>query len=281
MTQNTLNYNRVAEAIRYLKDHFKDQPNLDEVAEKVHLSPFHFQRLFTEWAGVSPKKFLQYLSVEHAKSVLRNKGATLSEAAYETGLSGTGRLHDLFTGIEGMTPGEYKNGGESLDIHYNFEESPFGTILLASTSRGICYMAFAEDQEHALAELQKHFPNARYTRMSDRIQQNALQIFSPVPLRPEQIKLHLKGTDFQLKVWQALLQIPMGHLTSYGALATAINQPGASRAVGSAVGDNPVAFIIPCHRVIRSSGSIGQYHWGSDRKTAMIGWEAARTHNLS
>jgi AraC family transcriptional regulator of adaptative response/methylated-DNA-[protein]-cysteine methyltransferase len=280
MTQDMLNYNRVAGAIDYLKTHFKDQPNLDEVAEKINLSPFHFQRLFTDWAGVSPKKFLQYLSVEHAKNILKDKQSTLMDAAYETGLSGTGRLHDLFVKIEGMTPGEFKNGGENLSINYSFAESPFGDILVASTPKGICYMAFAEDQEQAFCELNAAFPNARYIQVVDLIQQNALYVFTHDWDKLSQVKLHLKGTEFQLKVWQTLLKIPMGQLSTYGEIAGAINNPKASRAVGSAIGDNPVAFIIPCHRVIQSTGNFGQYHWGSTRKTAMIGWEAAKTLNV-
>jgi len=279
MTQDMLNYNRIAGAIDYLKTHFKDQPNLDEVAEKINLSPFHFQRLFTEWAGVSPKKFLQYLSVEHAKNILKDKQSTLMDAAYETGLSGTGRLHDLFIKIEGMTPGEFKNGGENLGINYSFAESPFGDILVASTPKGICYMAFAENREQAFIELKAAFPNARYTQVVDFIQQNALYVFTHDWDKLSQVKLHLKGTEFQLKVWQTLLKIPMGQLSTYGEIARVISNPKASRAVGSAIGDNPVAFIIPCHRVIQSTGNFGQYHWGSTRKTAMIGWEAAKTLN--
>ena len=273
------NYDRVEEAIEYLNTHFKSQPGLDEVAEKIHLSPYHFQRLFTDWAGVSPKKFLQYISIEHAKNILKEKKASLFDAAFETGLSGTGRLHDLFINIEGMTPGEYKNGGENLSINYSFAESPFGNILVASTSKGICYMAFAGDEKEALEALQKNFPNARYRQMVDLIQQNALYIFTHDWKDLNKIKLHLKGTAFQIKVWEALLKIPMGRLSTYGHIAEHLNTPKASQAVGSAVGANPVAFLIPCHRVIQSTGLFGQYHWGSIRKTAMIGWEAAKIAN--
>lgn len=275
-TQESINYHRIAEAIDYLKDNFRDQPNLDEIAERIHLSPFHFQRLFTDWAGVSPKKFLQYLSVEYAKSILKEKQATLSDAAYETGLSGTSRLHDLFINIEGMTPGEYKNGGENLAINYSYAESPFGNILVASTFKGICHMAFADDEQQALQELQQNFANAQFRQVVDIIQQNALYIFTQDWKKINQVKLHLKGTDFQIKVWDTLLKIPMGRLATYGSIAEEINNPKASRAVGSAIGDNPVAFLIPCHRVIQSTGTIGQYHWGSTRKTMMIGWEAAK-----
>lgn len=275
-TQDSINYNRIAEAIDYIKHNFKEQPGLDEVAEKIHLSPFHFQRLFTEWAGVSPKKFLQYLSVEYAKSILKERQATLFDAAYETGLSGTGRLHDMFIKIEGMTPGEFRNGGENLSINYSFAESPFGNILVASTSKGICYMAFADDEQKTLQEFQNNFPNAHYRQMVDLIQQNALYIFTHDWNKLNQIKLHLKGTDFQIKVWETLLKIPMGKLSTYGNIAHSIENVNASRAVGSAIGSNPVAFLIPCHRVIQSTGLSGQYHWGSTRKAAMIGWEAAR-----
>lgn len=275
--QEKTNYSRIAEAIGYIKENFKTQPGLEEVAEKIHVSPFHFQRLFTEWAGVSPKKFLQYITVEHAKKMLKENQATLFDTAFETGLSGTGRLHDLFINIEGMSPGEYKNGGESLTINYSFAETPFGNILVASTPRGICHMAFADDEKQALDSLQEMFPNAAYHQMVDLAQQNVLYIFTHDWTELNQIKLHLKGTEFQLKVWETLLKIPLGQLATYGHIAKHIQQPTASRAVGTAIGDNPVAFLIPCHRVIQSTGVFGQYHWGSIRKTAMIGWEAAKS----
>jgi AraC family transcriptional regulator of adaptative response/methylated-DNA-[protein]-cysteine methyltransferase len=280
-TQESINYQRIADAINYIRLNFKEQPNLDEVAEKVNLSPFHFQRMFTEWAGISPKKFLQYLSVEYAKGILKEKQATLFDAAFETGLSGTGRLHDLFINIEGMTPAEYKNGGKALIINYSFAESPFGDILVASTTKGICYLAFADDKEEAFGQLQAQFPNATYHQVVDMTQQNALFIFKKDWSKLSTVKLHLKGTAFQLKVWEALLHIPMGGLYTYGALAQNIDQPSASRAVGSAVGDNPVAFLIPCHRVIRSTGEFGQYHWGATRKSAIIGWEAAQVNKIA
>jgi AraC family transcriptional regulator of adaptative response/methylated-DNA-[protein]-cysteine methyltransferase len=275
-TQQSINYQRIAEAIDYIQQNFKTQPDLDEVAEKIHISPFHFQRLFTEWAGVSPKKFLQYLSVEYAKNILKNEQATLSDVAFETGLSGTGRLHDLFINIEGMTPGEYKNGGSMLTIHYSFAETPFGNVLVASTTKGICHMAFAETEADAVAQLTNRFPNAQYQQITDLIQQNALRIFSHGWENASEIKLHLKGSEFQIKVWETLLKIPSGKLSTYGTIAQTIGNPNASRAVGTAIGDNPVAYIIPCHRVIQASGNFGQYHWGSTRKAAMIGWEAAK-----
>lgn len=275
--QEKINYERIADAISYIRLNFKTRPDLDEVAEKINLSPFHFQRLFTDWAGTSPKKFLQYLSLEHAKSVLKDQQATLFDTAYHTGLSGTGRLHDLFISLEGMTPAEYKNGGAALTISYSFAESPFGNIIVASTPKGICHMAFADDRQTAFDELQQQFPNAVYRQFADTMQQNALFIFRKDWSQLANIKLHLKGTAFQLKVWEALLKIPTGGLNTYLGIAQNINAPNASRAVGSAVGDNPVAFLIPCHRVIKSTGEFGQYHWGATRKSAIIGWEAARS----
>jgi AraC family transcriptional regulator of adaptative response/methylated-DNA-[protein]-cysteine methyltransferase len=274
--QQNINYTRIAKAIDYIKTNFKQQPNLDEVAEKVHLSPFHFQRLFSEWAGTSPKKFLQYTTVEYAKTLLKENKATLFETAHETGLSGTSRLHDLFINIEGMTPAEYKNGGKGLAINYSFAESPFGNILVASTEKGICFMAFADEEDVAFQTMQNHFPKAHFKQMVDLIQQNALYIFTHDWTKLNRIKLHLKGTDFQLKVWQTLLKIPLGQLTTYGAIANEIENPNASRAVGTAIGSNPVAFLIPCHRVIQSTGIFGGYMWGNTRKTAIIGWEGAK-----
>jgi len=277
-TQDQINYQRIAQAIDYLKENFKSQPGLDEVAEKVHLSPSRFQRLFTEWAGTSPKKFLQYISVEHAKKVLKAE-ATLFDTAFETGLSSTSRLHDLFVRIEGMTPAEYKNGGKGLPVNYSFADSPFGSLLVASTSKGICHMAFEDHEEKALKDLQQKFPNATFQRKLDLMQQNALFLFQSDWSRLQEIKLHLRGTDFQLKVWESLLKIPMGRLSTYGDIAKKIGAPKASRAVGTAIGSNPVAYLIPCHRVIQSTGYIGGYRWGNTRKTAIIGWEASK-YNL-
>lgn len=275
--QEHINYTRIAKAIGYIQQNYREQPTLEEIAEKVHLSPFHFQRLFTDWAGVSPKKFLQFISVQHAKKMLATSQATLFETAHSTGLSGTGRLHDLFVTIEGMTPGEYKNQGRDLAINYSFSASGFGDILAASTAKGLCYMAFTDDRGSALSALQRCFPKARFTQGRDKIQENALRIYAQDWSRLNTVKLHLKGTDFQLKVWEALLRIPTGNLVTYGTIAQAIQQPRASRAVGTAIGNNPIAFLIPCHRVIQSTGALGGYKWGTARKSAIIGWEAARS----
>ncbi len=273
--QEQIHFDRIARAIEYIKENFKKQPSLDDIVATVHLSPFHFQRLFFDWAGVSPKKFMQYLSLEYAKNLLKNGQPSLLDAVPETGLSGSSRLHDLFVNIERMTPGEFKNGGEALRIHYSFAESPFGKLMVASTSRGVCSVAFEADETLALSHLKRHFPNALYVQMVDKFQQNALFIFQKDWSRLDEIKLHLNGTPFQLKVWESLLKIPMGNLTTYGDIAQHIGKPKASRAVGTAIGSNPVAFLIPCHRVIQSSGQIGGYMWGTTRKSAIIGWEAA------
>jgi AraC family transcriptional regulator of adaptative response/methylated-DNA-[protein]-cysteine methyltransferase len=276
--QQNINYQKIAEAIAYIKSNFKEQPNLEDVAKQVNLSPFHFQRIFSEWAGTSPKKFLQFTTVEYAKLLLKEKQATLFETAFETGLSGTSRLHDLFINIEGMTPAEYKNGGKNLTINYSFAISIFGNIIVASTQKGICYMAFYEDESAAFSLLQNHFLNAHFILKSDLFQQNAMNIFNDDWAKLNQIKLHLKGTDFQLKVWQTLLKIPIGQLTTYGEIANKIENKNAARAVGTAIGSNPVAFLIPCHRVIQSTGLFGGYMWGNTRKTAIIGWEGVKIY---
>ena len=268
-------YDRIAKAIAYIGEHFQEQPSLDDMAAAASMSRYHFQRLFSEWAGVSPKKFMQYMSLEYAKTLLEDGKATVLDAAYATGLSGTGRLHDLFVHIERMTPGEYKRGGEGLNINYCFADSPFGRLLVAATPKGVCHMAFADDEATALDELQRQFPNAAYEQIVDRFQQDALFVFQEDWHALDQIRLHLKGSAFQLKVWECLLKIPAGRLASYGDVARAIGQPKSSRAVGTAAGDNPVAFLIPCHRVIRASGSLGRYRWGTTRKAAIMGWEAA------
>jgi AraC family transcriptional regulator, regulatory protein of adaptative response / methylated-DNA-[protein]-cysteine methyltransferase len=268
-------YDKIEKAIAYLKENFKEQPDLNEIAKQVHLSSFHFQRIFKEWAGVSPKKFLQFLSIEYAKGLLK-QNLTLSDVSFETGLSGTSRLHDLFIGIEGMTPGEFKSGGESLQINYSFAETLFGDIIIASTEKGICYLSFVNEEQMGIKILQNYFPNAGFVQKTDLMQQDALHFFKGDWTDLRKVKLHLKGTPFQIKVWQSLLQIPLGNISTYASIAENINNPGSSRAVGTAIGNNPVAYLIPCHRVIKSSGLTGEYHWGSNRKTAILGWEAAK-----
>lgn len=272
----SINFQRISEAIAFIKENLKSQPNLDQIAEKVHLSPSHFQRIFTEWAGVSPKKFMQYLSVGYAKELLKDRARTLFDTAEDIGLSSTGRLHDLFVKIEGMTPGEYKNGGENLNIAYSFGESPFGDLIVASTSKGICHLTFIKDQQEGLKSLQSRFPKASYHMEESELHKNALSFFRSDWKDGKNLKLHLKGTDFQLKVWDALLKIPQGKLTTYGSIAQKIDKPSAARAIGTAIGSNPVAFLIPCHRVIQTSGNLGGYMWGETRKSAIIGWEAAK-----
>lgn len=275
-TQQETDNARIETAIYFLIKNYRSRPGLAEVAEQANLSRYHFQRMFSEWVGVTPKQFAQYLSVEHAKKILRETRATLSDATARVGLSATSRLHDLFVNIEGMTPGEYRNGGESLTINYSFADTPFGTLITGSTAKGICYMSFADEgTEKALECLKSNFPNARYEHATDENQQRALTIFGRDWSNPGEIKLHLKGTAFRIQVWKTLLQIPAGGLATYSDIARESGHEGAQRAVGTALGDNPVVFLIPCHRVIKSSGIIGNYRYGTERKNAMIGWEAA------
>lgn len=270
---DNLDFKRIEQAINYIRTHFKEQPSLDEIAAAVNLSPFHFQRLFTRWAGVSPKKFLQYITIEYAKENLK-KQKTLFDVTMDAGLSGTSRLHDLFVKVEAMTPGEYKNRGKNLTIYYSNLETIFGPACIASTDKGICYLAFG-DKVQAHKELIEMFPQAKFIHLEQPIHHQAVSFLLNPQNAHDPLNLHIKGTDFQLKVWDALLKIPLGELTTYGNISHHLNNPNANRAVGTAVGSNPVSFIIPCHRVIRSSGELGGYHWGLNLKVAMIGWEAA------
>ncbi|WP_196892052.1 bifunctional helix-turn-helix domain-containing protein/methylated-DNA--[protein]-cysteine S-methyltransferase [Aureivirga marina] len=272
-------YNKVAEAISYIDDNFKEQPSLDDIAKHVNLSSFHFQRLFKDWVGISPKQYLKFISSNYAKSLLKKKESNLFDTAFDMGLSGTSRLHDMFITIEGMTPGEYKNGGSTLIINYSFAESLFGKIIVAATKKGICHLAFSEDNNLAFEELKEIFPNAIFHQKFDKFQEEALLIFRNDWSNLKEIKLHLKGTKFQLKVWEALLSIPYGNISTYGEIAKKIEQPLASRAVGTAIGNNPIAYLIPCHRVIQKSGNFGGYHWNPIRKKAIIGWEASKLEN--
>lgn len=276
MDKLALQYQRMADAIQFILDNFKSQPSLEEIAAAIHMSPAHFQRLFTDWAGTSPKKFLQYISIHHAKMLLSTQQPSLFDVTIDTGLSSTSRLHDLFITIEGMTPAEYKNGGENLTIQYEFADSIFGNVLIASTPIGICHLSFYENAAEALQELKDSFPKAELLASPHPIHQEALKILQPSSGDISQIKLHLKGTPFQLKVWDSLLKIPQGNLTTYGKIAASIGNTSASRAVGTAIGSNPVAYLIPCHRVIQASGILGGYKWLPLRKTLMLGWESAQ-----
>jgi len=274
MNQQDYHYQQVAKAIDYIHTHYQEQPSLEKLAAAVNMSPFHFQRLFTEWAGVSPKNFLQYTTIGYAKELLKTEQASLFDTALDAGLSGTGRLHDLFIKIEGMTPGEFKNGGAHLTLNYSIAETPFGKIIIASSGKGVCYISFCENDLEATDSLHAAFPNSKLIQFTDEYQQAALFVFQQDWADISAVKLHLKGTAFQLKVWDALLRIPKGRLTTYKSIARSIGKPDASRAVGTAIGSNPVAFLIPCHRVIRGDGEIGGYMWGETRKRAIIGWEA-------
>ena len=270
-------YDTIAAAIRYISSNVRKQPTLEEIAAHVHLSPFHFQRLFTEWAGVSPKKFLQFLTVGYAKQILANRPQlSLFDTADEAGLSGTGRLHDLFVSIEGMTHGEYRDGGKNLDVFFSISECRFGRYIIASTDKGVCNLFFFEESiEHAIEQIRTQWSGARLINHVHPHHQKIYTFFETGTL-PGRMPLHLKATGFQLKVWEALLNIPAGALSTYGNIAQSIGAPGASRAVGSAVACNTVAYLIPCHRVIRNEGIFGHFRWGAERKTVMIGWEAAK-----
>jgi AraC family transcriptional regulator of adaptative response/methylated-DNA-[protein]-cysteine methyltransferase len=278
---NAVDYHRIEQAIRYLDSSAPAQPSLDDVARHVGLSPYHFQRLFTRWAGISPKRFSQVLTLEYAKELLR-RSRNLLDATYDAGLSSGGRLYDMFVTLEGVTPGEYRANGAGLRIAAGFHDSPFGECLLALTERGICGLTFFDgDREAAMRDLGERWPDAvieekprRTSRTAGRLFR-ALEIRDPAGLVP--IGLLVRGTNFQVKVWQALLEIPVGSVTTYEDIATRIGAPRAVRAVGTAVGRNPVAFLIPCHRVIRSTGALGGYRWGPERKRAMLAWESAAT----
>ena len=275
-------YDVVERAIRFIEGSYIEQPSLDDVAEHVHLSKYHFQRIFSRWAGISPKKFIQYLTVNHAKKLLEESKSVL-DVAYEVGLSSPGRLHDLFVNFEGLSPGEYKLRGKGLHIEYGFSGSPFGTCLLAKTERGICWMSFLSDdsRSEALADMLHKWDGARFVENDGQLKLLAERVFRPFGGGTgASLKLHIRGTNFQVKVWEALLSVPFGRLASYGDIAAKIGAPSASRAVGGAVGSNPVALLIPCHRVIRETGVIGNYRWGEMRKRLLIGWEAAHSASL-
>ncbi len=281
MDQKQVNYQRIAQAIEWISQDPTRSFSLEDLASEMQLSPFHFHRIFTEWAGTSPKKFIQYLKLQHAKRLLQSPEKTLFDVSFESGLSSTSRLHDLFVQIEGMTPFEYKNGGENLVIRYQTASTLFGTLLLASTEKGMCFISFIEEEKEDLKLLFDQFPNATFRKEIDLHQTTALRFFHQDFSQLETVKLHLKGTPFQLKVWEALLKIPSGALSTYGVIAEKTGNPKASRAVGTAIGNNPIAFLIPCHRVIQSSGMISGYRWGVTRKKAMIAWESAQIKSNS
>src|SRR5579871_2291748 len=264
---DNINYQRIEQAIRYLEENFQRQPELDEVAEKVHLSPFHFQRIFTEWAGISPKRFLQFLTVDFLKEKLSNT-KNLIDAAEAAGLSSQSRVYDLFTTLEAVTPQEYKQRGSGIRINYGFHETPFGVVLIGVTERGICWLSFLQSENeprHMLEEMKTHWHNSIFSEHMAITKIAADQIFHSVGLK-QPLHVFVKGTNFQIKVWEALLKIPMGAVATYQDIAMQINSPKAMQAVGSAVGSNHIAYLIPCHRVIRKDGILGEYRWNSARK---------------
>lgn len=266
-------YDTVAQAIRFIRLNSREQPGLDEIAAHVGLSPFHLQRTFSIWAGISPKRFLQYLTREHARTLLRQSRDVLA-TAHETGLSGPGRLHDLMVACDAVTPGEVRVLGEGLTITYGFGLTPFGRVIAGITPRGLCHLQFTvgDDLAAALATLQNDWPHARLVRDDSALAESIARLFST---QQQQLHLLLRGTNFQIKVWEALLKIPAGEVVSYQTLAGLTGNPRAQRAVGTAVAQNRIALLIPCHRVIRESGEIGQYRWGSERKNALLAYESA------
>ena len=269
-------YERIEHALRYLEDNFRDQPDLENLAAEIGLSPYHFHRLFSRWVGTTPKRFLQFVTVEYAKERLHETESVL-EAAWDTGLSGGGRLHDLMVTVEAVTPGEYKRHGADLTIRYGTHPSPFGECLLGATERGLCSLEFLSGRtdDEVREELARRWPGAELLRSSKQTKPYLERLFPRPGAEPSgPFTLHIKGTNFQLQVWQALLRIPAGALTTYGAIARHIDKPGASRAVGQAVGFNPISYLIPCHRVISSTTGLGGYRWGLPRKRAILAWEA-------
>lgn len=268
-------YERITTAIRFLDEQSAELPRLSEVAEEVGLSEFHFQKVFQRWAGISPKRFLQHAASGRAIELLRRKSSAL-DTSLSAGLSGPGRLHDLTLQIVAMTPGEVQRLGHGLRIAYSFSDTPFGLALIGLTDRGICHLSFAASKDEGLRELKEEWPHSSLSRDPGRVQKIADAVFKPLSRRVP-LALCLKGTNFQVRVWEALLKIPEGRLSTYGSLAKTLGSPGASRAVGSAVGDNPIAYLIPCHRVIRATGAFGQYRWGEERKRAMIAYESLRS----
>jgi AraC family transcriptional regulator of adaptative response/methylated-DNA-[protein]-cysteine methyltransferase len=270
--EGTEDYRRVAAAIEYLDHHARDQPSLDDVAKAVGLSPYHFHRMFRRWAGTTPKRFLQLVTLEDAKRRLEESRSVL-HTSFDVGLSGPGRLHDLFVTLDGVTPGEFATGGEGVELTYGVAPTPFGEALIGRTPRGVCHLSFlAGGGDGAAAEIAERWPEAQLRRDGAVARSVGEAIFDG-----ERPPLHVRGTNFQLRVWQALLQIPAGRVASYSDVAKGVGRPRAVRAVAGAVARNRVAWLIPCHRVIRKVGEAGGYHWGTDRKRAMLAWESARS----
>ncbi len=279
INETNINYQRIEQAIRYLEENFQRQPELDEVAETVHLSSFHFQRLFTDWVGISPKRFLQFLTVDFLKQKLQ-ESKNLVEAADAAGLSSQSRVYDLFTTLEAMTPQEYKFKGSGISVEYGFHETPFGTCLIGVTDRGICWLSFVSTEGTPKTEMEnmkEHWHQSVFRQNQDLTSTMVDKIFGASDTTTQQ-KLHIlvKGTNFQVKVWEALLRLPMGSVTTYQGIAEKIENPKAMQAVGSAVGSNHIAYLIPCHRVIRKDGILGEYRWSAQRKKSIIGWEMAK-----
>jgi len=268
---------RIARAIRYIEQHYQEQPRLAVMAAQADLSEFHFNRLFRRWAGLTPKQYLAFVTGNAAKRALSGDSSVL-DVAYSVGLSGPGRLHDLIVSLDGVTPGEWKSGGEGLLVRYGTSPTPFGTALLATTPRGVCHLAFLDERKLAapLQELQHHWPDARTERDDAHARDIAEQIWTDTSAESE-VKVHVRGTNFQLKVWQAILELGAHGPTTYTDVATAIGSPSATRAVGHAVGSNQVAWLIPCHNVLRKDGELGGYRWGEDRKRAMLAWASLPT----
>ena len=269
-------YERIEKAIQFLGENFQDQPSLAEIAHAAGMSEFHFQKMFQRWAGISPKRFLQFLTKEHAKELLKN--SNLMDASFDTGLSGPSRLHDLFISCEAVSPGEFKQKGKGLVIKYGFHPSPFGKCFIALTDRGICSLLFPGkmNQKEILKEFKKTWANAEFLHDQNETRKFVEVIFNPAKSKTgtKPIRLLCRGTNFQIKVWEALLRIPKGSVVTYQTIAQAIGSPRASRAVGSAVSKNSIAYLIPCHRVIRGLGHLGGYRWGLPRKQAILGLES-------
>ncbi len=270
-------YERIATAIVFMRQNYWHQPDLATIAQQLHLSEYHFQRLFTRWAGISPKRFLQYLTVEYAKSKIAET-TNLLDLTGEVGLSSPGRLHDLFVTLEAMSPGEFKTGGQGLHISYGIHPSPFGDCLIATTPRGICNLYFLDTTIQDAAEQALHLEWKNETIRQDQQATQAIRdrIFGLLTTNDKPLVLFVKGTNFQIQVWRALLQVPLGGIITYQGLATAMGRPTAARAIGNALGRNPVGYLIPCHRVIRESGELGGFRWGLERKAVLLGWEASR-----